>query len=260
MGRVSRETGVAPEDLVRLLEAQSGRWGLAVGPQQMDALLGYARFLVSYDRANVTGAKTLSEAVLDHVLDSLSCCLVNALDPSGSLVDVGSGGGLPGLPLKLTLPDLDLTMLEATTKKARFLQEAIGQLRITGARVIAARAEDLGRDSNHREQYGLSTARAVASLPVLAEYCLPLVKLGGVCIAMKARLERHELEAGKKAARQLGGCVTQVLEIPFIPEIQAKQRQLVVMEKIQETPDCYPRRPGRPAKRPLGCYEQATSE
>lgn len=215
-------------------------------------MVEYARLLVAYDRANITGAKTLSEAILDHVLDSLSCFLASGFHGHAALIDVGSGGGLPGIPLKLALPELELTLLEATGKKVEFLRQALRQLGVSEARAISARAEEAGQNKEHREKYEVATARAVAKLPVLVEYCVPLVRRGGVFVAMKGHLEEGELEAGERVAARLGGELSEVIEVPFIPEIEKKRRQLVVIKKAGQTPEHYPRRSGRPAKQPLG--------
>ncbi len=240
--------------MIERFELQAGRWGVEMRSEQVGEMSRFARLLVSYDRANVTAAKTFSEALIDQVLDSLSCYLAASLRGADNLIDVGSGGGLPGLPLKLALPALDVTLLEATGKKVEFLRHVIEVLEISGARAVAERAENLGQDPRHRERYAIATARAVAQLSVLAEYCLPLARPGGAVIAMKGRLDGEELEAGRRASEQLGGSVSEVIEVGFIPQIPEKQRRLVVIEKVHRTPHQYPRKPGKPGKRPLGSF------
>lgn len=165
-----------------------------------------------------------------------------------SLIDVGSGGGLPGLPLKLARPELAVTLLEANRKKAAFLVQATAQLRLEGVRVLAERAEVAGQDPGQRERYDVATARALAPLNVLAELCLPFVRPGGRLLAMKASLGA-ELAAARPAIAELGGGEPEVV---LAPSPARAEGRIVVVEKVAPTPAAYPRRTGVPARRPLG--------
>ena len=169
--------------------------------------------------------------------------------PSGPLrlIDVGSGGGLPGLPLKLARPQLSLTLLEANRRKAAFLVQAVAKLGLDGVEVVAARAEDAGRDPRHREGYDAATARALAAMPVLAELCLPFLRLGGRLFAMKADAVEEALAAEPVISR-LGG---RLLAVTPAASAARSLGQVVVVEKVSPTPSEYPRRAGVPGRRPL---------
>jgi 16S rRNA (guanine527-N7)-methyltransferase len=163
------------------------------------------------------------------------------------LVDVGSGGGLPGLPLKLARPELQLTLIEANRRKAAFLVQATSRLGLSGVEVLAARAEDAGQDPRHRETYDVATARALASMPVLAELCLPLVKVGGRLLAMKADAV-EEANAAEPAISHLGG---RLVAVSPAASSARSLGQVVVVDKVAPTPVQFPRRPGVPGRRPL---------
>lgn len=194
----------------------------------------------------------MGAVIRDHVLDSLSCFLYEPLWTTGSLVDVGSGGGLPAVPVGLVRPELDVVLVEATGKKAAFLRRVIEAGGLRRQTVQNDRAENLGRTPEHRERYGAASARALAPLPVLAEYCVPLVRPGGFVLAMKGRVSEEELEEGRQAAHALGAHISAVVEVPLLPCAGDKRRSLVVLTKHAPTPGRYPRRAGVPRKRPLG--------
>ena len=239
-------------DALGLMEVQAAAWGLYLSHDQRGYLQEYARLLASYDLANVIGTRDVHRILTDHVLDSLSCFLHEPLFRAGPLADVGSGGGLPGIPIKILRPDLATTLVESTGKKARFLRHAVDSLSLRGVEVANTRVEDLGRTRTHRGAYDVVTCRAVARLSVVAEYCVPLLEPGGCVIAMKSRLEPEELAEGNRAVDALGAKVAEISKVPMIPEIGEKDRNLVILEKIRETPARYPRRTGLVAKRPLG--------
>ena len=181
------------------------------------------------------------------------CLVLLQFLPSGPhrLIDVGSGGGLPGLPLRLARPDMRLTLLEANRKKAAFLVQATSRLGLDGVEVVAERAEVSGRDPRHREQYDIATARALAALPVLVELCLPFVRVGGRLLAMKTAAAA-EAEAAGPAIERLGGRLVAVA-----PAATASRHlgEVVVVLKVTATPAAYPRRVGVPARRPLGALD-----
>jgi len=239
-------------DSLSILDAQVDDWGLHLDHARRDRLLEYARLLASYDRANVIGTKDEGRIVVDHVLDSLSCLLYGPLSKARQFVDVGSGGGLPGIPIKIMEPELMTTLVESTGKKATFLRYVVGELSLDGVEVANSRVEDLGRTLVHRGAYGVVTSRAVARLSVVAEYCVPLLELGGSAITMKGRLEPAELEEGSRAVAALGAEVAEILKVPKLPEAGEKERNLVILGKLRETPGQYPRRAGVAARRPLG--------
>lgn len=237
---------------LELIRRQLEAWGIRLDSGSFEALLKYAVQLRDYREANVVGTRDLSKLLLDHVLDSLSCLLCKPLWDARKLVDVGSGGGLPGIPLKISRPELALTLVEATGKKARFLSEVVEHLPLARTEVLNVRAETLGHEPKSRGESDVVTARAVAPLSTISEYCLPLIRKGGSLVAMKALLDKQEIEEGKRAAEVLGAKVTEFIEVDFLPELPAKKRLLVVVEKHSDTPDDYPRRIGLPKKSPLG--------
>src|SRR5579859_8245004 len=173
--------------------------------------------------------------------------LVEHLGEARRLVDIGSGGGLPGLPLKIARPDLSVTLVEADQSKAAFLVQACAALGLRDVEVIARRAEDLGRDPNYRERFDVAVARALAPMPVLAELCLPLVRVGGRLLAQKT--EAEDLDSARHAIEVLGGSLAGAAAAPSGARLKGT---VVIVEKIRPTPDTYPRRPGVPARKPLG--------
>jgi 16S rRNA (guanine527-N7)-methyltransferase len=239
-------------DALSSMERQAAAWGLRLGGGRLEKYLEYSRLLGTYDRANVIGTRDPDKILVAHVLDSLSCFLHEPLFGAGRMADVGSGGGLPGIPIKIMKPDLATTLVESTGKKARFLQYAIESLSLDGAEVANIRAEELGQERAYRGAYDVVTSRAVAGLSVVAEYCVPLLQTGGWVIAMKGRLEEEELSEGRKAAAALGAEVAGIKKVSMLPEVGKKERHLVILQKVEETPAGYPRRAGMVAKRPLG--------
>jgi 16S rRNA (guanine527-N7)-methyltransferase len=234
------------------LRLQAAAWGLSLDPGRLARLEGYARILRDYEEANVIGTRELRGVILDHVLDSLSCFLFEPLGAARSLVDVGTGGGLPGVPIKIVEPGVKATLVEATAKKARFLRRVVERLSLEDVKVENARVEEIARTDAHRGVYDVATARAVARLSVVAEYCVPLLRVGGHVISMKGRLEDEEIAEGERAAQKLGARFSQLIRVPRLPELEKKERCLVILEKTEETPREYPRNVGVPAKRPLG--------
>src|SRR5215204_5502845 len=196
-----------------LIEAQVVAWGLHLDDKRRECLLEFAHLLASYEIANVIGTKDPDQIMLSHVLDSLSCFLHEPLFHAGRLADVGSGGGLPGIPIKIMKPELAATLVESTGKKARFLQYAVDSLSLDGAEVANVRAEDLGRTQALRGAYDVVTSRAVARLSVVAEYCVPLLEIGGHAIAMKGWLKAEELEEGERAVDKLGAKVVGITNV-----------------------------------------------
>jgi len=222
-------------------------------PALDDAQVG--RFSALYDAlvaqnklTNLTRITSLAEFCTRHLLDSLTLCGSLPQAPF-TLADVGSGGGFPALPLALLYPDCVITAIEATGKKARAIEAMAQDMALTNLKVIADRAETVGQAPTSREQFDVVTARAVAPLNVLAELCLPLVKPGGVFLAMKTeQAVAQELPAAQKAIEACGGRVESVRDVSTE---ELPHRQLVVIAKIQATPAAYPRKPGMPEKKPL---------
>lgn len=237
---------------MEVFSRQLAAWEIDLGSSFEERLQEFARLLGSYDRANVIGTRVFDQVLLEHVLDSMSCLLVPEVKEARAIADVGSGGGLPGVPLAIALPDTSFELIESTGKKAKFLEYAVERLRLSNVEVINARVEDVARDPIRRAAKDICTVRAVARLSVLAEYCLPLLKVGGYVIAMKGRVSEEEREEGERAAGALGGSYVRTQEVPMLRDLGQKARSLVVIQKVAETLDSYPRRVGVPAKNPLG--------
>lgn len=227
--------------------------GITLSRSHMLAFEVCYRELVEWNRRfNLTAITDWEGVLVRHFLDSLSCLRVLPrleLIRQARVVDVGTGAGFPGLPLKIICPEMRLTLLEATGKKVAFLQHMVRVLGLGKVEVIHARAEQLGRDPSHREQYDWALARAVADMPTLAEYLLPLVRVGGAALAQKGEDAAAEVHGAERAIATLGGRVRQLLPVEL--RGLAETRYLVVVDKVAATPDKYPRRPGIPKKSPL---------
>jgi 16S rRNA (guanine527-N7)-methyltransferase len=226
--------------------------GVKLPPNALSRFSLYLELLLEYNaKFNLTTIDTPGEVWRKHFLDSLS--LLRVISPVGSLIDVGSGAGFPGLPLAIACPRLTVTLLDSLGKRVRFLAEVVARLGLGATvRTVQARAEDLGRRPEHREQYNFAVTRAVGSLNVLAEYCLPLVKRGGTMLAMKGPAAWPEIEEAARAVRVLGGgeVATSAWTLPGGGE-QGEQRVFVIVQKVGATPAAYPRRAGVPSKQPL---------
>ena len=210
----------------------------------------YLRLLQEWnERLNLTAIRSATEIELRHFLDSLTVATVTGDLNNLRLVDVGAGAGFPGLPLKILYPRLRLTLLESVQKKARFLEAVVAALELADVTIIADRAETIGQQPGHRGQYDWAVARAVATLPVLVEYLLPLCRRGGHALAQKGEGAPGEVEQARRAIRLLGGAEPELhpLHLPGRDETH----YLVVIPKVAGTPAAYPRTPGRPAKKPL---------
>jgi 16S rRNA (guanine527-N7)-methyltransferase len=234
--------------LRELLVPVTASWGLRVDESMIAALAHYGVELLRWnERANLTRITTPRDVVVRHFLDSLACATAFERPPA-SLVDIGTGAGFPGIPLKLLWRDLQLALNESIGKKAAFLQHVVDLLQLDRVEVVTARAEHLGRSHEHRERYDGVVARAVAALNVLSEYALPLCRVGGRLVAPKGGAVAAEVEQAHTAIERLGGQLTAVLPVE-LPEVEP--RTLVVVEKVRLTPEELPRAVGVPAKRPL---------
>ncbi len=227
-------------------------WGMNIDVDAEERLLAYAHLLSQYEKANVIGTRDFEAILQRHILDSLSCLLFSSLYEAKRVADVGSGGGLPGIPLAVMLPGAEVTLLEATGKKAAFLRYAVEELSLDNVRVVNARVEECARDGAHRGAYDVCTVRALARLSVVAEYSLPLLRLGGTVVAMKGRLDAEEWDEGMRALNKLGGKVRGEKLVRYLSGADQGERRLLLLEKGEETPDTYPRRTGVPARNPLG--------
>jgi 16S rRNA (guanine527-N7)-methyltransferase len=224
--------------------------GIRLTAAQKTALNSYEQELLEWNtRFNLTAIENPEQVRIKHFLDSFTCWLVMRDAPVVNVIDVGSGAGFPGLPLKIINPRLSLTLVESVGKKANFCSHIIQKLHLEDVLVIPERAEVVGQNPDHRERYDWAVARAVANMPVLMELLLPLVRVGGKALAMKGSNAPAEVQMAEQAIRLLGGKIQRLVPVA-LPAI-AEERYLVVVDKIAATPKVYPRRPGLPGKKPL---------
>ncbi|MBR5486222.1 MAG: 16S rRNA (guanine(527)-N(7))-methyltransferase RsmG [Oscillospiraceae bacterium] len=222
---------------------------IAADDVQLDRLDQYAEMLVDWNtRMNLTGITEPHEIEVKHFLDSILLLKGTDLAQNARMIDVGCGAGFPSLPCKICRPDMKLTMLDSLNKRIVFLQAVGEALALGGIDYIHGRAEEVSRQKQHREKYDLATARAVAHLRELSEYCLPFVKVGGVFAALKGYEIETELDEAANAIKKLGGKVEAVkkFELPM-----DNSRSIVVIRKISQTPPLYPRTPSKMTKSPL---------
>ncbi len=227
--------------------------GISLTDRHLAAFAMCHEALVTWNqRFNLTAITEWEAVLIRHFLDSLSCLKAiheRELSAGARVIDVGTGAGYPGIPLKIVCPGMRLTLVEATRKKVTYLDHLIGELGLKDVQAIHARAEDLGQDPAHRERYDWAVARAVAKMPTLVEYLLPLVRVGGATLSQKGQDAPAEVQEASHAISTLGGDVRQL--VPVELRGLAETRYLVVVDKVVSTPVKYPRRPGMPDKRPL---------
>ncbi len=237
----------------RLSSAVKQLLGLDLTPTHLAAFRTYAAELATWnEKFNLTAIKNPGDVEIKHFADSLSCLAVlRSSSPIHrlSLIDIGTGAGFPAVPLKIVCPEMKLTLVESVGKKVAFLEHLVGKLELKDVIVIKSRAEEVGQDRTHRERYDWAVARAVAEMPILLEYLLPLVKIGGKMLAQKGESAPAETHGAERAAKILGGSLAQITPVELPGVVEA--RYLVVFDKVAATPGKYPRRPGAPSKEPL---------
>lgn len=229
------------------------KMGINLHKEQIKKFSRYLELLIQWNqKINLTSLKTPREIIIKHFLDSISCIkIINKyIDTEGiSIIDVGAGAGFPGMPIKIICPSIRLSLLEARNKKTMFLEKVADEMNFKKVKILNGRAEIFGKGEDHRERHNIAISRAVARLNVLSEYCLPLVRVGGLFVAQKGRSYKKEIDKALKAIQLLGGELIGVenVRIPFTNQ----ERYLLVIKKIIYTPSKYPRKEGLPQKRPL---------
>lgn len=225
--------------------------GIELSAQQLAQFALYYELLVEWnEKMNLTAITEQSEVYLKHFYDCLMPLWLSPLkDEAITLCDVGAGAGFPSIPLKIMCPQIQLTIVDSLNKRIQFLEHLVSELGLEQVRCVHGRAEEVGQNQTFREQFDVVTARAVASLNVLSEYCLPLVKKGGYFMALKAQKSEEEMDTAKKAIT-LFGAKFDSYATDFLP-IEQSERTIILIKKTKETPNKYPRRAGLPAKKPI---------
>lgn len=234
----------------QILEQKLGELGIKQDQNQLERFHKFYQLLIEWNKVmNLTGITEYEDVVEKHFVDSLS--IIKAIDLSGihTVIDVGTGAGFPGIPLKIAFPHLRVVLLDSLNKRIKFLDEVISQLGLTEICTIHGRAEEYARKEEYREQFDLCVSRAVANLSTLSEYCLPYIQVGGIFVPYKSGEIDDEVEQSKKAVRILGGNIKDVMKFE-LPGTDI-HRSFVLIHKEQHTQKKYPRKAGIPAKEPL---------
>lgn len=235
-----------------LMEQGLKEFAVELSEKQIDQFYEYYRFLLQWNEVmNLTAITQLEEVVTKHFVDSLS--LVKAVDREMlcelNVLDLGTGAGFPGIPLKIAFPSMKIVLMDSLNKRIKFLNDVISKLELHDIYAIHGRAEDYGRDNEYREQFDLCVSRAVANLSTLSEYCIPFVKIKGIFIPYKSGNVEEEIRQSKGALEVLGGRIESVTE--FLLPGSDMGRALIKVKKIKATSKKYPRKAGIPGKEPL---------
>lgn len=233
-----------------ILIKAANEYGLDLSPAQVEGLTSYFEMLVEWnEKVNLTAITEPQDVAVKHMVDSLSCYDEGIFKTGATIIDVGTGAGFPGLPLKIFRPDLKLTLFDSLNKRILFLKAVAEKLGIDDIHFVHSRAEDGGKSKQLREQYDIAVSRAVAKLDVLCEWCLPFVSVGGFFIALKGSRYSEEVNEATGAIQRLGGEITKIqkIKLPGLDDVRA----IIYIKKIKKTPAAYPRRPGTAEKNPL---------
>lgn len=241
------------QDFVDKMNRDLLELGISLSDRQLDQFYQYYQLLVDWNKVmNLTAITEMEQVISKHFIDSMTLikAVSNLNERKASIIDVGTGAGFPGIPLKIAFPQLQITLLDSLNKRIKFLNEVIEQLGL-GESIIAVhgRAEDYGRNERYREQFDFCVSRAVANIATLSEYCIPFVKTGGYFVSYKSGKIDEELEKGKKAVTLLGGEIQNVVR--FQLKAAEADRALVIIEKKEKTKGKFPRKAGLPSKEPI---------
>lgn len=232
------------ELLIKELEEKYGEERTSMLVEYMDMILEKNQYI------NLTAVRDRDEALQKHIADSLSCEFMEEYEAAENVIDIGTGAGFPGVPLAIVSPDKKFTLVDSLNKRLRIIDELTGELGIKNVTTVHGRAEDVGKSKEHREQYDICVSRAVASLDVLCEWCLPLVKKGGYFVAYKGENVSRETEDAASAIKLLGGKIVEIRKVQTEEE-SISGHVLVMIKKVKNTPSKYPRQAGQARKNPL---------
>lgn len=236
------------ENLKNLLSKGAEAFSVHLDDARINCFLRYKELIKEWnEKINLTAIEDDREIIIKHYIDSISI-LPYFKNEDKKFIDIGTGAGFPGIPVKIVYDKINVTLIDSLEKRINFLNLTTSELGLTGIKAVHGRAEDYGKNPEYREKFDISVARAVSNLPVLLEYCMPFVKLGGLFIAMKGS-NIDELEASKKALDILGGKIEDVVELN-LPFSEIK-RNIILVRKYRQTPTKYPRKAGKPSKDPL---------
>jgi 16S rRNA (guanine527-N7)-methyltransferase len=225
-------------------------YDITLTAEQVEKFTNYFELLVEWnENVNLTAITEPKDVAVKHMIDSLSCYDEEIFKTGATIIDVGTGAGFPGLPLKIFRPDLKLTLFDSLNKRIKFLQAVGEKLEINDIEFVHSRAEDGGKSKQHREQYDIAVSRAVAKLDVLCEWCLPFVAVGGFFVALKGSKYSEEITEATGALQRLGGEIIKIqkVKLPGLDDVRA----IIYIKKVKRTPAAYPRRPGTAEKNPL---------
>lgn len=236
------------EEFIAKINTQTQKLGINITNEQAEKFYLYTNMLLEWnEKINLTAITEQNEVIQKHFIDSLT--INKYINENARVIDVGTGAGFPGIPLKIVRDDINVTLLDALNKRINFLNEIIEQNELTNIETIHARAEEAGKNKNLRESFDIATSRAVAPLNILVEYLLPLVKIGGKCVCMKGSNAKEEIENSRNAINILGGKIEKIEELE-LPDSDIK-RTIIVIKKEKSTQSKYPRKAGTPSKMPI---------
>lgn len=236
------------EDFFKEMQEKSTALGVRFFMEQAEQFFEYMNLLIEWnEKMNLTAITEPTEIIEKHFIDSLT--ILNKIDNNQKVVDVGTGAGFPGIPLSIMNPTLKITLVDSLNKRLIFLQEVVAKLNLKNIEIVHARAEEFGQNKKYRENFDIATSRAVANLSTLSEYLIPLVKVGGKVISMKASEAQEEINQAQKAIDVLGGKINKIEEFN-LPQSDIG-RTIIIIDKQKHTPGRYPRKPGTPSKEPI---------
>jgi 16S rRNA (guanine527-N7)-methyltransferase len=246
------EENLSEQSLENILKEGAKIFSVDLDPKQIEGFMQYKQLLKEWnEKINLTAIEEDTDVIIKHFIDSLSALPVILSEykkEKVKIIDIGTGAGFPGIPIKIVSEKVDVTLLDSLDKRIKFLNEVTGTLGLVDIRAIHGRAEDFGMKEEFRGNFDIAVARAVANLPILLEYCLPFVKVGGLFIAMKGS-NVEEIDNSKRALDILGGKIEEIKEFS-LPFTDIK-RSIILIRKFRHTPTKYPRKAGKPSKEPL---------